>query len=237
MTRDDLFTNIHKAIRLGLFELVTTAGSTDWADPGAVARFDTDWRRLVALLDAHSDHEDRHILRILDPHDPKATRAAGAEHRELEGWLAELRTWIESIVADPDPARGLALYRELALFTADYLRHAHDEETTVMHRVWELCTDDEIATTRAAFMADMDPAVLDTSLRLMLPALDPDARSEMISAMAVTAPAPVVDGVLGIAREILDPPEADRLDGLAGRPARSRAGHGESMPASMSASR
>jgi hypothetical protein len=215
MKRDDLFTNIHKAIRAGLFDLITTAGSTDWTDAAAVAAFDTDWRRLRALLAAHTEHEDRHILRILDGHDRGATDPAEAQHRRLDGWLRDLTDWIEAIVADPDPLRGLALYRELAMFCADYLTHIHEEETTIMSRVWELCTDEEIAATRAAFMAETTPDILDTSLRLMLPAIDPGARADLVAGLAATAPPPVLDGVLGLAGEVLPAGEAQRLRRLA----------------------
>ena len=215
MERDDLFTDIHKAIRVGLFDLITTAGATDWSDARDVDRFADKWQRMHALLDDHSHHEDDHILRILDPHDPAATEAAESQHHTLDCWLDELAAWVDAIVADADRVRGLALYRELALFCADYLTHIHDEETTVMARVWELCTDDEIAATRAAFMADMNPATLDTSLRLMLPAIDPAARTALVTGIAATAPPPALDGVLVIARDVLDAAETDRLAALA----------------------
>jgi hypothetical protein len=170
---------------------------------------------LLELLEAHTHHEDDHILRILDPHDPTTTEPTTAQHRDLDGWLTDIAFWIDAIVADPDPVKGLALYRELALFCASYLTHIHDEETTVMARIWELCTDDEIAATRAAFMADMDPGVLDTSLRLMLHAIDPDARTALITGLAATAPPPVIDGVLAIADDVLPADEARRLAQIA----------------------
>ncbi len=211
MPRDDLFTNIHKSIRAGLFDLVTTAGATDWSDPTDVDRLACKWKRMHALLVDHTHHEDSHILRILDSHDPTATEAAGAQHHTLDGWLDEMASWVDTIVDDPDPVRGLALYRELALFCADHLIHMHDEETTVMARIWELCTDAEIAATRTAFMATMDPVAPDASLRLMLPAIDPPTRTSLIAGFAATAPRPALEGILAIARDVLDTTEADRL--------------------------
>ena len=215
MQRDHLFTNIHKAIRAGLFDLIVTAGATDWNDQRAVAGFGDTWCRLQALLEAHTHHEDDHILRILDPHDPAATGPATDQHRDLDGWLTDLAAWIDLIVADPDPVEGLALYSALALFCSSCLAHIHDEETTVMARIWELCTDDEIAATCAAFMADMDPTVLDTSLRFTLPTIDPDARTGLITGLAATAPVTVFNGVLAIATDILPAIEAGRLVGIA----------------------
>lgn len=146
-----------------------------------------EWRQLSELLAAHTLHEDRHILRILDAHDPSVTEPAAKAHPELDAWLGEIDEWVTAIVADPDPARGLALYRELALFCAEYLTHIHHEETAVMSRIWELCTDEEIAATRAAFMADMEPAVRDTSVRLMLPAVDAPTRADLLQTLAANA--------------------------------------------------
>ena len=100
MERDNLFTNIHKAIRVGLFDLITTAGATDWSDARDVDRFADKWQRMHALLDDHSHHEDDHILRILDPHDPAATEAAESQHHTLDSWLDELAAWVDAIVAD-----------------------------------------------------------------------------------------------------------------------------------------
>jgi hypothetical protein len=215
MQRDDLFTNIHKAIRAGLFELITTAGATDWNDPSQLDVFEEKWQRMHQLLDAHTRHEDECILRILDSSDPASTRAAAEQHRSLDMWLDEIANWVGAIVADPDSVRGLALYRELALFCADYLTHIHDEETLVMYRVWELCTDEDIAATRAAFMADTDPAVLDTSLRLLLPSIDPPARTALVAGIAARAPRHAVDTLVAIAHDVLEPDEANRLGEVA----------------------
>ena len=63
--RDDLFTHIHKGLRLGLFELTISAGATDWTDPSEVAALEAQWRPLLNFLHSHTRHEDDHILRVL----------------------------------------------------------------------------------------------------------------------------------------------------------------------------
>jgi len=55
--RDDLFTIIHKGLRLGLFDITVQAGRTDWADPAQVTDLGERWHGLLTLLRAHSDHE------------------------------------------------------------------------------------------------------------------------------------------------------------------------------------
>lgn len=205
LVRDDLFTHIHKALRLGLFELTAQAGRTDWADPAEVAALGERWRPLLALLRAHTEHEDRHILRILDGVDPETTEPAGEQHRDLDDLLDDLADRFTAVLAAPDPSAGLDLYRDLARFVASYLPHLHGEETVVMARVWELCGDEEIALTRARFMADTTPDVMATTLEYMLPALDRPTRHALVARLAATAPPPVLQGLLQIGERVLDP--------------------------------
>jgi hypothetical protein len=185
--RDDLFTHIHKALRLALFELTAQAGRTDWGDPADVEALEATWRPIHALLEAHTSHEDRHILRILDGHDPSVTAAAGEQHRDLDDLLDHLAARFDDVLAAPDPADGLDLYRDLARFVAAYLPHLHDEETRIMPAIWEACSDDEIADVRAAFMADTAPDVMETSMRYLLAALDQPTRTLLLARAAAPA--------------------------------------------------
>jgi hypothetical protein len=216
MARDDLFTNIHRALRLGLFGVTIRAGATDWTDADDVARLERRWRPLLGLLESHTRHEDRHILRVLDPHDRGVTAPIGDEHRTLDAMLAGVALAFDRAVLEHDPDAGLGFYRVLACFVGAYLPHLHEEETVVMPRIWELCTDDEIAATRAAFMAELTPDETALSMELMLPAVDPRARVELVATIAATAPPPVLDTVMSIAARVLDADELAALQRDAG---------------------
>jgi hypothetical protein len=204
MARDDLFTNIHKALRLGLFEVTIRAGATDWTDAGDVARLERRWRPLQGLLESHTRHEDRHILRVLDPHDRGVTAPIGEEHRALDTMLAGVAVAFDRAAREHDPDAGLDFYRLLACFVGVCLPHLHEEETVVMPRIWELCTDAEIAATRAAFMAELTPDETALSMELMLPAVDPRSRVDLVATIAATAPPPVLETVMSIAARVLD---------------------------------
>ncbi|WP_459803885.1 hemerythrin domain-containing protein [Herbidospora sp. RD11066] len=211
MERDDLFTHIHKALRRGLFEVTMQAGATDWTDPADVERLAARWRPLLALLRSHSEHEDRHILRVLDPYEHQATESIAEQHADLEELERHLADAFEALAAHPDPAAGLAFYRDLARFVAAYLPHLHEEETVVMPRIWARCTDEEIAAARAAFMAEMTPRIQAISLELMLPSLDRPTRIALVRRM----PPQAVTGVLAIADRVLDPADAAELHTVA----------------------
>ena len=208
--RDDLFTNIHKALRVALFDVTAHAGRTDWTNGTEVTFLGECWQPLLALLHAHTRHEDQHILRILDPYDPNIAEPTTEHHRDLDDLLDHLSERFEIVLADPEPDAGLALYRDLARFVGVYLPHLHDEETRVMARIWEMCSDEELAATRAAFMAGTSPEVMATTIEYMLPALDRPARHAVVAHLAATAP--VIDMVLRVAEGVLD---ADSFTDLA----------------------
>ncbi len=222
LDRDDLFTSIHKALRLALFDLTVQAGRTDWTNPTDVAALGARWRPLLVLLHAHTSHEDQHILRILDVHDPNITEPIAEQHRDLEDLLDHVAERFEAVLADPAPDTGLALYRDLARFVAGYLPHLHEEETRIMARIWETCTDEELATTRAALTAAMSPDVTATTIEYMLPAVDLPTRRALVARVTATAPKPVVDMVWCIADRVLDATALAELRGALSRPADNR---------------
>ena len=188
--RDDLFTSIHKGLRLGLFDITVQAGRTDWADPAQVTERGERWEGLLTLLRAHGEHEDQHILRLLDPYDPLATESTAEQHRDLDDLLDDLAERFGTVLAAPGMASGLELYRDLARFVAAYLTHMHDEETRVMGRIWACCTDEEIAGARQRFMAGMSPQVQALSLEYTLPALDGPTRVALEARLEAAAAVP-----------------------------------------------
>jgi hemerythrin-like domain-containing protein len=208
--RDDLFTHIHKGLRLALFEISVEAARLDWNERAQVAALGARWHDVLDLLRAHTDHEDHYIFRLLDSYDPAALEAAADQHRDLEDLLEDLADRFEAILANPDRVAGLELYRDLNRFVASYLPHLHDEETRIMGRIWEFRSDEEIADCRSRFMAATPPQVRATSLRYMLPAIDHPTRLALAAGI-VGSPEPVIAGVVAIAEQVLDAQDAAQV--------------------------
>jgi len=53
----------------------------------------------------------------------------------------------------------------------------------VMPAIWQHCTDDDLARTRAAFMAAMPADDADLSRRIIVPALSPQERTAIMAAI------------------------------------------------------
>jgi len=164
MSRDDLFTMIHKVLRKGLFDTCMLAGATDYDDPSAVERLRDAWQRCDMMLRGHSDHEHNIIQAPLEALSPGATVAFDAEHDQIHRMLDELNTQSAALAEEADAAgrarRGLEFYRAINRLVGAALPHFDAEETQLMPRMWALMSDDEIAVVRGTLMKTLTPAEL-----------------------------------------------------------------------------
>lgn len=168
--RTDLFTDIHKALRKGLFDLSTAAGATDWDDPQAVSALAAEWSQMVELLRSHTEHENDYIFPLLD-----GTAGAGVipddDHTDLDDLLDDLDDQFSIVRSESDPAAALTWYRNLNRYLALTLDHLHLEETTVLPALWSACADAELERCRTTFLAATPPGVLATTVALFRAAL------------------------------------------------------------------
>ena len=121
------------------------------------------------MLEAHAAHEHKHFFPLLEKHAPEIVARVETAHDDLERELTMLTDTIAVAAGKPSPEHGLALYRQVSAFVANYLLHILDEETIVMPAIWQHCTDAEINAARLAFQADQSPAGVVRSRRQFSP--------------------------------------------------------------------
>ena len=132
----DLYKDIHKGIRAGLFGLTLHTGSLDPADDDGRGALASDIADLVRLLVGHAEHEDAHLQDMILRHVPRLGHKIERDHVELDNRMLGLNT-LAVAAADArsgEPARRRlhSLYLELASFTSAYLAHQDLEERLVM---------------------------------------------------------------------------------------------------------
>jgi Hemerythrin HHE cation binding domain len=203
--RDDFFTLIHKGQRRELFLATTRAGTLDWDDPRAAADFGVSWNDVSRMLMMHAKHEDNHFLPLLLQSAPELIERVQDAHHDSAYELAELTATIDAAASTPTSATGLAVYRELSAFVANYLVHILEEETVVMPAIWHHCTDDEIAAARRAFLAEQSPAGVVRSRRAMLPAISRHERASMARSLRSAASSEGFDALMADAPRLLEP--------------------------------
>jgi hypothetical protein len=163
------------------------------------------------MLDAHAAHEHDHLFPLLAQHAPEIVEHVEAAHDDLEHRLVTLTDTIARAAGQRSQGHGLAVYRELTAFVAQYLLHILDEETLVMPTIWRHCTDAEIDAARMSLQAAQSPAGVTRSRRAILPAITDAERTSMALAVQRGATSEAFTAFMSDARHVLEASTWERL--------------------------
>ena len=210
----DLYRDVHKAIRVALFDVVAEAGRLDPADRTRRMAHAARVRDLVRFLVFHAEHEDSELDGPIRQVLPQEADAIAAEHVALEATMAELVELADLVfdtTRDDDRAAVHHLYLDLASFTSRYLAHQEVEERVVMPALWNALGIEALLGIHGRILARISPDDMGWSLAKMLPAMNIDDRSEMLGAMRATAPAAAFAGVCALAAQVVPAPDFQAL--------------------------
>jgi hypothetical protein len=214
--RVDLYREIHKGLRNALFTLTFRAGRLDPAVDEPVTELVDESRQVIGLLRSHHEHEEQPALEeIIEAHAPSLVAVIDAQHNTLAERLEWLASRADELAAAPGAARATiahAYYLELAAFTSAYLAHLDDEERVVMPALAAKCDDAELGGVAQAILASVRPEQQVVGLTMMLPALNPAERGELVGRIRASAPPEAFAGVRAIASQVLTATEYQSLE-------------------------
>lgn len=196
--RVDMYTLVHKGIRAFMGATLEALGRMDERDAHEVAHTLAQVRNLASFLRAHLHHENQFVHPALEARNPGTARRTAGDHVEHERAIEHLGVAVLAVEKAGDAGRAgavLALYRELAQFTAENLEHMHFEETENNAQLWAHYSDDELQRIHEAMLASIEPAIFALGVRWMAPAMTPVE----LAGFAAHLPAPIVLGL----REVL----------------------------------
>lgn len=201
----DLYRDIHKGIRAEMFRVTELAGSLDPSDRRARTAFAAEVEGLVQNLESHAAHEDNAVQPALEAARPDLAATIAADHHALDARYHDLRT-VASAAVDATSNARVAMheaYLELASFTSVYLAHQHTEEQVVMPALEAAIGVEAVMTIHGHIISSIPPQEMAASLAFMLPAMNLDDRAELLGGMRANAPAPVFEGIWGLAGSVL----------------------------------
>lgn len=209
--RHDIYARIHKALRAYLSDTLVALGRMDPRDGCDVRDTLARLEELLSFCEAHLEVEDAHVHAAMESRRPGSAMLRITEHVEHGREIAALRARAAQLAESASPQSARELYRRFATFAAENLVHMEHEESANNAVLWALFTDDEIRAIEGRILASHAPAESMQALRWMLPSVHHGERLFVLEGLR-HAPAPVLDGALGLARAHLRATEMEKLE-------------------------
>lgn len=204
--RADLYTGIHKAMRMLMCDTLVALGRLDTSDAEELAATLARLRHVIELSRHHLHKEDQHVHPAMESRRRGSTFRMRKDHTEHEEAFERLEALALRVERSQGPARedaSLELYRAFALYMAEDLVHMHAEETENNAVLWAHFDDAELHGIHQAILASMDPQLLTEYLRWLAPAMTPAERAGLLSGMRASTPAEVFAGFAALVRSVL----------------------------------
>ncbi|HYQ40426.1 MAG TPA: hemerythrin domain-containing protein [Polyangiaceae bacterium] len=215
--RHDIYGLIHKGLRSFMLDTLARLGRADVAAPSfssAIAQT----RALLGTLHDHLRHENEFLHPALEARSPGGATTTALEHADHERAYVELTRLVSSVEHEFAQGTGSELewlskqlYLSLSNFVAENLAHMYREETETTKLLWRHYTDEELREIQGAIVASETAEELAVTLRWMLPSVTPKERLGLLGGARQGLPPPAFQGVMQLAREVLEPADYRQL--------------------------
>jgi hemerythrin-like domain-containing protein len=215
MQRPDLFTPVHKAIRLMLYETSRNLQRLDASDSKAVNKTVSDLKQLLAMMESHGTHEDNLIFPAIEKFGNGTINKLEEQHIALNS-LSESLADITNKLSHPiDSINCQLLCQQLNSFFNEYLalqiRHMNEEERYALPLTLEHLEDNELLSIRGQIQKSFPPEEYRVWIAWFMKALSLDEIAGILKGTKIGAPATVFENTMNTAKENLSAGEWDAL--------------------------
>jgi len=212
--RAEIFINVHKGLRRGLWVLALQIGELDWSDAAEVESLGKEIENLLRFLREHAAIEDEIQFPFLEEREPSTTQQAREEHREIDYRLDLMeKHWYRLLREQDRELAGYQFYLEYNRFLARYLDHMDREERDLTEAFYRHCTDPEIEDEFKKILSRTSPRDMGMMLTYMIRAMNPSERAGFMARTKAAAAPDVFAKVRGLARMVLEPKSWKKLSG------------------------
>ena len=148
MQRYNSFNQIHKALRVMMYDTATLISQTDFDNPQQEEVVTERLNVLLTMFDKHAYHEDTMVLPLIAEYEPAVADAFEQEHvldhdlaQRLKGFQVALA---HAISPEAKKDLGSALSMVFVEFMVFNLQHMKKEETILNSLLWRYYSDEEL---------------------------------------------------------------------------------------------
>ena len=199
--RHEMYTAIHKALRLLMAETLTTLSRTDAAKEAEVAAALRLVRELTTLCRLHLHTENQFIHTAMEARRPGSANLAAQDHVGHEVAIERVEADALAVEKSSGEARAsliFTLYSRIAVFVGENYEHMNEEETHNQSVLWETYSDDELRGIEGAIVGSHTPDETAAAMRWMIPALPGPQAAALVGGLRAAMPEHVFSGLVGL---------------------------------------
>ncbi|MHA2289113.1 MAG: hemerythrin domain-containing protein [Promethearchaeota archaeon] len=214
--RFDVYTPIHKAIRLIMTEIMYELGKSDANNISELKSIEGKLEDLWNLLEAHAEGEEEFIFPHLKREAESIFLKLKQAHENFEKEISNLRSGFREITGDAierdkRPRLLSAFTKQYNTFLSQYFSHLQDEELEANPILWNSLSDIELMGIINSIVAKQPPELMQYLLPYYFKAINPMERAGLLMGMKKNMPEPAFDGVLKIAQASLEESDWQKL--------------------------
>lgn len=219
MARYNMFNQIHKGLRVLLYDTAAMLGRTDFDNAEQYEAVAGRVKEVMDMFDNHAHHEDSFVLPMIEEYEPAVVEAFEQEHitdhslgQKLRGSIMALDLAVDS---GAKKQLGLSLMRSFIEFMIFNLQHMHKEETVLNNILWRYYSDEELLETNKKIVSNIPPQEMAFASQWMMKALNDAEISVWLRGVERSAPEHVFRSLLHTAEQELEQARFRRvLEGL-----------------------
>jgi len=214
VSREEIYSKIHKALRKSLFELGFNAGRTDFSNPEEVKVLHEELKTMIWKLHSHAEVEEKFLLPVLEAKLPGCTVEDFDAHKAIDRELDRLERTIALFAEGKGMEQEDATYQwylDLCQFISVYLGHMTVEEEHTARLVQKLLTSKEYEAVNSSIIGSFPPEELAKTLQLMIPSMYHSERVKFLGGIQENAPKPAFEGLLKVIQPVLDSNDYQKL--------------------------
>lgn len=213
--RYNTFNQIHKGLRVLLYETATHLQQADLSDPVSGADAVEQVNEVVYLFDSHAHGEDQFFNEPLEKIDPKVSQLFVKEHEEdhrLSLVLTDLISqWRAENTADGRANTGRNLLYAFNEFIAFNLYHMNKEEIELNGVLWKHYSDTQIKQVEQTLVQQIPPQKMAIYAKWMIRGINDEELFHWLNEVRMFAPMEVYNMLMGIGKEQLAETRFDTL--------------------------
>jgi hypothetical protein len=211
-TRYNSFNQIHKGLRVLLYETASKFQQTDMSDAELAAPVLTQLEEVLHLFESHAHGEDHFFNEPLEEINPSVATLFIKEHEEdhrLANLLIEkMDTYKAATSTEEKLERAKKLFYVFNEFIAFNLYHMNKEENELNAALWEQYSDQEIKSIEQTLVQSIPPQKMMRYAKWMIRGINNKELIHWLKEVKAFAPAPLFETLFAIAETELP---ADRF--------------------------